>query len=307
MTKSFGKRVFRLFSLLALLIIVFCGTRLLIRALPGDPIEIMLNDAGSPLPAAELRAEFNLNLPLVPSLLADLKNVSRGDFGKSILTGQTIAPLLKTRFLKTLELSALATLFALAGSIALGVFAAAHPSGRADRFCSVYGAVTASLPLPWIGPILLLPLAIWLPLFPIGGNVFLPAFTLAISFSGLWARLVRERVRETLFSGGTTPAVSARARGLPEWKILLKYGLVPASGALIAYLGTQFGGLLAGAFVTEVIFDWQGMGALLLQAVLRRDYPVVEAAAFVAAAASLLGNFLGDWAQGAIDPRVSPS
>ena len=142
---------------------------------------------------------------------------------------------------------------------------------------------------------------ILIPIFPAGNSIFLPALALAFGFSGIWARLIRQRVRETLEHGA---APGARARGIPEWKVILKYGLAPASGALIAYLGTQFGALLGGTFVTEVIFDWPGMGLLLVDGVLHRDYPVVEATAFVGATVALLGNALGDWAQSKVDPRI---
>ena len=128
--------------------------------------------------------------------------------------------------------------------------------------------------------------------------------TLALVFSGLWCRLIRSRVRETLQFGA---AQGARARGIPEWKVTLKYGLAPASGALLAFLGTQAGGLLAGAFVVETIFDWPGMGSLLIESVLRRDYPVVEGAVFLAAFASLAGSALGDWLQASLDPRSRDS
>ncbi|MGZ3708826.1 MAG: ABC transporter permease subunit, partial [Bdellovibrionota bacterium] len=101
--------------------------------------------------------------------------------------------------------------------------------------------------------------------------------------------------------------LAARARGLPEWRVLVKYGLAPCSGALLAYLGTQAGALLGGAFVVEMIFSWKGLGSLLVESVLRRDYPLVEAGTFVASAAILAGNWAGDFAQRRMDPRLRES
>jgi peptide/nickel transport system permease protein len=211
---------------------------------------------------------------------------------------------LRKRAIKTFELTALSVVFMILFSVSLGM-AAADPStsiGRiADPLCTVYGAVVSAMPSPWIGPLLMVAFCVWLPVFPVGNHILLPALTLSLSFSGLWSRLIRQRVRETLESGA---APGARARGISEWKVLLKYGLAPCSGALLAYLGTQIGGLMAGAFVTETIFDWPGMGDLLITSVLRRDYPVVESAAFFAAVAALLGNALGNWAQTFVDPRI---
>lgn len=296
-----SKRGARLISTLLLLLAIFAGTRALVRALPGDPLQTMVEETGTTIPEAELRSELGLDRPFLPALAQDLRRALHGDLGASLLSRQPVAPLLAERLARTLELSLAALALGLALSVSLGLASAAAPGGRADRFCTLYGAVAAALPTPWIGPALLVALALWIPLFPVGGRLALPALTLALSFSGLWARLIRERVRETLRDGA---APGARARGIPEWKVTLKYGLAPAAGPLLAYLGTQLGALLAGAFVTEVIFDWRGMGSLLVEAVLRRDYPVVESATFVAAAAALLGNWLGDELQSGADPRV---
>jgi peptide/nickel transport system permease protein len=109
-------------------------------------------------------------------------------------------------------------------------------------------------------------------------------------------------VRDTLRLGA---APGARARGLPEWRVLLKYAFVPGAGSLAAYLGTQLGGLFVGGILVEVIFDWKGLGTLLVESVLKRDYPVIEAATFVAASATLIGTFIGDSAQRRIDPRIA--
>jgi ABC-type dipeptide/oligopeptide/nickel transport system permease component len=171
-------------------------------------------------------------------------------------------------------------------------------SRSADRFCDFHGAVAAAIPTAWSGPALMVVFCVWIPLFPIGHHWALPAITLALSFTGFWSQLLRARIRETLAEGFADPA---RARGVPEWKVILKYGLAPAAGALAAYLGTQIGALLGGAFITEYIFDWRGMGTLLIDSVLKRDYPIVEAAVFFTAFFSLLGTALGDWAQSVLE------
>ena len=118
-------------------------------------------------------------------------------------------------------------------------------------------------------------------------------------------RLVRTRVRETLEGPGGMAATAARARGVPEFKIALKYGLAPTIPDLAAYFGTQLGGLIAGSAVIEVLFDWPGLGALFVDSVLRRDYPLVEACAFASGAMALLGTRLGDWLQYRFDPRLA--
>jgi peptide/nickel transport system permease protein len=294
----------RLLTTILLIVGIFGATRGLIRALPGDPIETLIGESGTAIAKQELRKDLHLDEPFLTALGSDIRHAIHGDLGISIITRQPIAPLLEERFAKTLELTLLSAFFTFLMSIGLGL-AAADPSSRAGRwadpFCSFYSAVVSAMPAPWIGPLLMVVFCVWIPVFPLGDHVLLPALTLSLSFTGFWARMIRERVRETLRSGA---APGARARGVAEWKVLLKYGLAPCSGSLLAYFGTQIGGLMAGAFVTEMIFDWPGMGNLLISAVQRRDYPVVECAAFVAAAAALLGNAVGTWAQQWSDPRL---
>jgi peptide/nickel transport system permease protein len=294
----------RFATTLALVLAIFTATRGMIRALPGNPLDTLIAESGTPLSTEILREEFHLDEPFWRALGSDIKRATKGDLGISITTRQPIAPLLFHRMLKTFELTGLSVVFMILLSVSLGLAAADRTTwiGRiTDPICTFYGAIVSAMPAPWIGPLLMVVFCVWIPIFPVGDHILLPALTLSLSFTGLWSRLIRQRVRETLETGA---APGARARGIPEWKVLLKYGLAPCSGALLAYLGTQIGGLMAGAFVTETIFDWPGMGDLLITSVLRRDYPVVESAAFIAAVAALLGNALGNWAQNFVDPRI---
>lgn len=298
----------RALSWVMIIFLVYVLSRALIHALPGDPIETLIAETGTRIPVEELRRQLGLDRPFAASLLQDLKGILVGDWGRSILSGQPIAPLLAERFERTFVLTISALAAGLLASLLIGLPAAASRAGKtqsqlarlADRFCSRYGALAAALPTPWIGPIFIYFFAVLLPLFPLGGNLWLPTLTLAFGFSGLWARLIRERVTESLIRGA---ADGARARGVAEWKVALKYGLAPVAGALAAYLGTQVGGLLTGAFVTEMVFNWPGMGTLMVDAVLARDYPVVQATAFAGAALALTGNVLGDALRSWIDPR----
>lgn len=292
----------RILTLLFLLALIFTATRAMVRALPGDPLETLIAESGTSISSDSLRHDLRLDRPFWEALRLDFQDLTRGKLGTSLISRRPVAPLVATRFLKTLNLVLVALALNLCFSVFIGVLAAAKRGGWMDRFCTLHGAFNAALPIPWIGPIFLVLFSVWIPLFPSGEHWALPAITLALSFSGLWSRLIRERVRETLERGASQ---GARARGVPEWKVFLKYGLVPASGSLVAFLGTQFGNLMAGTFVIEMIFNWHGMGSLLIEAVLKRDYPVVEAGTFIAASCSLMGTWLGDLAQNLIDPRTS--
>ncbi|MCM2323542.1 MAG: ABC transporter permease [Oligoflexia bacterium] len=291
----------RTLTTVLLLATIFVASRAMVRALPGDPLETLVAESGTTIPIEELRRELSLDRPFLPALAEDVRRFSQGDFGTSLFSKKPVAPLLARSFNKTLQLALFALVLATLLAVPLGLLAAATPGGKADRACSWYGGLSAALPMPWLGPLLLVAFAVWLPIFPAGGHIALPALALAITVSGLWARLIRERVRETLQRGA---APGARARGVPEWRVLVKYGLAPASGSLLAYFGTQVGGMLAGAFIVESVFDWDGLGSLLIDAVLRRDYPVIEAGTFLTAACSLIGTQLGDWLQFRFDPRL---
>ncbi len=296
----------RFVSSIAILLLVFTASRALIYSLPGDPLDTLLAETGTSIPRAELRAELGLDRPFFTGLNEELRHaIFQGDFGKSIFSREPVGKLVLDRLRRTSLLALCALALGLAFSLIIGLTATGSRDGRlarwANHFCTAHGALAAALPTPWIGPILLYVFAVAIPVFPLGGSLVLPAITLAFSFSGLWARLLRERVRESLRLGA---APGARARGISEWKVVVKYGLAPVSGSLLAFLGTQIGSIFAGAFVTEVVFAWPGMGTLLIDAVLKRDYPVIQAAIFFGASFSLLGIGLGDALQAWMDPRI---
>jgi ABC-type dipeptide/oligopeptide/nickel transport system permease component len=294
----------RILSTFWILIAVFVGSRAMILALPGSPLETLLAETGTSVPKEQLERELGLDRPFWVSLASDAKGALHGDFGRSILTRTAVGPEVAQRLRATLHLASSTLTLTLILSLGLGLAAAwPHPnlaSRSADWLCTLHGGLSAALPTPWFGPILAWILAVRWPVFPLGNHLALPTLTLALALSGFWARIIRERVRETLTLGA---ARAARARGLSEKLILLKYGLAPASPALLAFLGTQAGSLMAGAFIAEVIFEWPGLGSLLVDSVLKRDYPLVQASVFVAASISLLGSLVGDLLQTWIDPR----
>jgi len=204
---------------------------------------------------------------------------------------------------RSVLLAAIALVTGIAIALGLAVLASLPHGGQAffERAQSSHSAWVASLPTAWIGPVFAYFFGVKLQLFPLGGSVWLPALTLGYCISGFWTRAFRETIRHEL---ARDHARAARARGLPEAKVILKYGLYPAAGPLIAYLGTQAGALLAGAVVTETIFDWPGLGSLLVESIFKRDYPLIEATIFLSSAFILLGNWAGDLAQTLVNPRL---
>lgn len=283
---------------------VFIVSRVLIRALPGDPLDSLLAETALSIPREKIAQDLGLNLGLLEQLRRDFIGLLRGDLGYSLISREPVLEMLLPRLARTIALSAGALAVALALGVPAGLFCAAnHRSRTRVLFARTVRATTTflvSIPLAWIGPALLYVFAILLPWAEFRGSWPLACTVLALPLAGNWARIVELRAREEMSQPFFQAAL---ARGLPEWKAILKNGLAPSAGALLATLGSQAGALLAGSFIAEWIFDWPGMGIAWVQATLQRDYPVMEAATFLGALTCLAGVFVGDLLQYLWDPR----
>jgi len=283
---------------------VFIVSRVLIRTLPGDPLDSLLAETALSIPREKIAEDLGLNLGLIEQLRRDFIGLLHGDLGYSLITREPVLDMLLPRLARTMSLSFGALTVALALGVPAGLFCAANHRSRARaaiaRTVRSISTFLVSIPLAWIGPALLYVFAILLPLAEFRGSWALACIVLALPLAGNWARMVELRAREEM----SQPFFqAARSRGVPEWKAILKCGLAPAGGALLATLGSQAGALLAGSFIAEWIFDWPGMGIAWVQATLQRDYPVMEAATFLGALTCLAGVFLGDFLQQLWDPR----
>lgn len=294
---------FRGVWLVLLLFVVFAATKSLVRAIPGDPIDAILAETGTSIPRETLEKELKLDLPFWKAITLQTRDAISGDFGQSITQKRAIGPILGERLKNSslLALIALSTGLLIALVLAILSTLPFRAQNTFDRIQKFHSAWVAALPTAWIGPIFAFVFGVQLQLFALGGNVWLPALTLGYCVSGFWTRAFRETLRKELHRDH---ARAARARGVGELRLLLKYGLYPAAGPLFSYLGTQTGGLLAGAVITETIFDWPGLGALLVESIFKRDYPLIEATIFLSSALILLGNWLGDVAQLGVNPRL---
>lgn|GEM_PF-550238 len=303
------KRILRstLSGLLSLLLI-YLASRLMIRALPGDPASALLEHMEANIPVEEVRKEYHLDLPWQVALGKDLGALTRGDLGRSLHSRKPVVDELRPRIARTLELAIPALALSLVIGMTLGIHSALKPAGTGTLLIRLATALATALPAPWIGPMLAWLLGVRLGWVSPSGGWALPCILISIGLSAYWTRLIESRVRGAFSAGIESHALrAARARGLPEWKILLKYGLAPASPALLAVLGTQTGSLLAGSFIAEVLFDWPGLGSAFVDAVLKRDYPMVEACVFITGAAAIAGTRLGDLLQRSVDPRTRNS
>lgn len=284
--------------------VLFIACRLIVRALPGDPASAFLEHMDSSISIEAVRAEFHLDLPWYQALFQDLKNIlHHGDFGNSLHSRKPVLDELLPRMGRTLALGSLALLIGLTTGITLGI-AAARKFPGVQALAAIHTSFSAALPTPWIGPLLAWGFGVHLGVLEPSGDILLPAITLAIGLSAFWSRIVEARLTESAQQGPLSDSVrAARARGLSETRVLFKYSFIPLTPALLAVLGTQLGNLLAGSFVAEVLFDWPGLGSAFVDAVLRRDYPMIEACIFFSGSGAILGTRLGDLLQWVTDPR----
>jgi peptide/nickel transport system permease protein len=296
----------RLFTLVPTLLGVVTLVFAFLHLVPGDPVEVMLGESARPADRAALRADLGLDRPLLTQYADYLAGIAHGDLGKSFTFRKPVARVIAERAPATLLLAGCALVVAVAIALPVGVVAAVRKDTLLDRGSLVASLLGVSMPNFWLGPLLVLLFSVRLGWFPVSGNegwrsVVLPAFTLGAALSAILTRMLRSSLVEVL------PAdylQAARARGLPEWKVVWVHALRNAGLPVITLLGLQLGSLLSGAVITETVFAWPGLGTLLVGAIQGRDYPLVQGCVLVVSlgyvAANLLADLLYRWA----DPRV---
>ena len=300
-------RVLQLLPVLWLIsLIVFAVMHLL----PGDPAELMLQGAegGATTPErlAEIRREMGLDDPLPVQYGRFLGHALLGDLGTSIRFRTPVTELILERFRYTLELSLAGLLVALLVGVPLGMVAAVRQNTWTDAGVMTLAYVGASMPVYWLGLVLILLFSFtlnWLP--PAGADgwrsLVLPAVTLGFVSAGLISRLVRSSMIEVL---GEDYIRTSRAKGLSERLVLWRHGLKNALIPVVTMVGLQFGAMLAGAVVTETVFSRPGVGRLVVSAILSKDYPLVQGCILFLAVVYLLVNLLVDVAYAWLDPRI---
>jgi peptide/nickel transport system permease protein len=276
------------------------------RALPADPVEVMLGESAPRAEREALRREMGLDRPLHHQLGAYFAGLLRLDLGRSLKTGRPVAQELAAAFPRTLQLGLSALLGALALALPLGTAAARYPGGRWDRLAGALSTAGLSVPSFFLGPVLLLLFAVERPWFPVSGAdepgaLVLPAATLGVPLAAYLTRVVRASLREEV---GRDYLRTARARGLSEGGAFVRHALPCALPPVVTVAGLQLGAVLTGAVLAETIFRWPGMGTLLLGAVGSRDYPLLQGCVLCFAVVYVLANLAADLAVAALDPRV---
>jgi len=305
---------------LLLLVPVLVGVSIIIFMVlhlsPGDPVEIMLGSQATQEDRARLRDDLGLDQPLHVQYVRWLGHVARGDLGRSIWMRRPVLNEVLVRFRATLLLTATALVISTTVGIALGVASAARPNSVLDRTSAVASLFGASMPSFWLGIVLMVVFALWLGWLPASGmfapygggdvrdllaHLILPAMTLAAASVTIIARLTRSTMLEAL---GQDYIRTARAKGVVERAVVLRHGLKNALIPIVTVVGVQAGYLLGGAVLTETVFAWPGVGTLMVQGILARDFPLVQGCVLIVALSFVLVNLAVDLLYAWLDPRI---
>lgn len=296
----------RLAAALGTVVGVALLTSLLIRLVPGDPVELMLGESAAAGDRAALRASLGLDRPAPEQVLAQLDRLARLDLGESLYSRRPVSTLIAERLPATAELALAALAVAAAVAVPLGIVAARRRGGLADGAAMGLALLGLSVPSFWLGPLLILLFSVVLGWTPVSGreglaSLVLPALTLGTGMAAVLARMLRSSLLETLSEDYVR---TARAKGLGEGAVIWRHALRNAALPVVTVFGMQAGALLAGAVITETVFAWPGIGSLLVEAIQRRDFPVVQGCVLLISTTYVAVNALTDLAYAWLDPRV---
>ncbi len=301
------------------LVFVWLGVTILVFSImhlaPGDPALIILGPKATAESLTRLRHELGLDQPLPIQYLRWLGRVFQGDFGRSLQLKREVSELLWTRFVATAILATAASLIAIVLGVSAGVISATRQYSLWDRAAMLLALLGFCLPVFWIGLMLQILFAYRLPLFPVSGmnspgqsgfvdmlhHLALPAVTLGIGPAAVIARMTRSSVLEVIRQDYVR---TARAKGLAERAVIVRHVLRNALISVLTIVGLQVGYLFGGAVLVEMVFSWPGLGLLMVNGILARDFPVVQGAVLVVATTYVLVNLLVDVLYTVVDPRI---
>ena len=275
----------------------------------GDPVLLMLGEHATPEAVTALRAELGLDRPLVVQYLVFVSNVLRGDLGRSLLFNQPTVQVIRDPLFHSVVLAGAALALTVAVGMPLGILGAARHRRAADYVSSAAASVLQGMPVFWFGLLLITQFSVerrWFPSSGYGGlsHLVLPALTLAAYPTARVSRLLRASLLEVL---DLDYVRTARAKGLSERIVIVRHALRNAAIPLLTLVGLQVSAMIGGAVITESVVAWPGLGKLILDAVLARDYPLVQACVLLIALIVITVNLATDLLYGAIDPRIAYS
>jgi len=292
-------------------IIVLFGVSLLsfliLHLVPGDPVQVMSGQSGASSSDMEkLRHQLGLDRPIYTQYVDFITNALRGDLGRSIISRQPVSRMVLDQLPPTIRLTVAGMGLAIVLGIGLGIVAAVRPHSLLDSSIMIVATLGVAVPSFWFALLLIYAFSVHFHWFPAAGGqglkpLVLPAITLGFSAAAVIARLTRSSMLEVMHQDyiGT-----ARAKGLRERSVIYRHGLKNALIPVITVIGLQFGALLSGAVIVETVFARQGIGRLAIDAILNKDYPLVQGTVLVTACAYVLVNLVIDLLYVVLDPRM---
>lgn len=279
---------------------------LLIHIVPGDPVEVMLGESAPTADREALRKALGLDQPILVQFQHYITKLAHGNLGESLHSKQPVSAILAERLPSTAILAVAGLGIALLIALPLGALAAMKQHTIWDSGAMTFALLGISIPHFWFGPLLILVFSLWLGWFPVSGqdhplSLILPALTLGTALAAILSRMTRAVLLETLKEDYIR---TARSKGLSETSIVLHHALKNAALPILTLLGLQLGALLGGAVITEIIFAWPGLGYTLVEAIQRRDYPVVQACVLLISLTYVFVNTATDLLYGYFDPRI---
>lgn len=304
----------RILAVIPVLVIVAVFVFLLLRLTPGDPAAIIAGDQATPAQLERIREAMGLNDPIPVQFARWVVQLARGDLGTSLISNQPVTQLIEARIGPTISIAVLTILMSVVIAVPMGVLAAWRHKKWVDYVVMSFSVLGFSVPVFVIGYLVILLFSIRLGWFPVQGftpineglgpflhRAFLPALTLTTIYVALIARMTRANMLEVL---GEDYIRTARAKGAPERTVLFHHALRNAAVPILTVIGTGFALLISGVVVTESVFNIPGIGRLTVDAVLARDYPVIQAMILLTSAIYVLVNLLIDLSYTLFDPRI---
>ncbi|EGT4050841.1 ABC transporter permease [Clostridioides difficile] len=315
MLKLILNRVKVLIPMLILISILSFG---LLELAPGDPADAYINPLMSSQDIENIRVNMGLDKPVYIRYLNWLKNTLSGNLGISYINHMPVTEQIMEKMGNTFILMGTSLIFSILVAIPLGIFLAVNKNSITSKVSSVFNYIGVSIPSFWIGMILISIFSVKLNIFPSGGmhtigndsigdlvkHLVLPVITLGLYNAAIFTNYVEASVNEQLKK---QYVITARAKGLSEKVILFKHVLKNSLTSLVTILGMSIQKLVTGAFVTEVVFSWPGMGRLMIDSIFSRDYTVIMAITMLSALFLILGNLVADILYLLIDPKIKSS
>jgi peptide/nickel transport system permease protein len=304
----------RLVGMIVVMFLVVTIVFVIVRVTPGDPAAVMLGPDATPQDVADLRARLGLDQSIIIQYVFYIGQLLKGDLGQSIFLNIPVTSALLDRAEPTFFLTVFSLIIATVIALPIGIYSAYRRGSFVDQAATAVAMLAASIPSFWLGLIFIQFFAVRFSLFPVSGyggpgstfvdrmyHLTLPALALGLVSSALILRFTRASMLDVL---GDDYIRTARAKGLMERRVILKHALKNALIPILTVIGLTAAVLVSGAVVTETVFGLPGVGSLVVSAVLRRDYPVIQGALLVIAGLYVLINFVIDMLYLAVDPRV---